>query len=350
MSTILQIIISVALIYFIFSLLVYIIVEWIAGLLEFRGTILRSAIYDAFNDNLNVDFGALIYSHPQVEYLKRTRDNLPSYIPARNIALALIDLVKKQADPPLYQVRDDKTLEYIKKDATQPFINFKTGLSSLNESHFKNLLISLSAETIDFAGLRDAIEKWYNDYMDRVTGWYKKKIRSVVLLISFIVTVSFNVDSLYIIKAVTADPALRGRINILASQVVQDSVMNQIVRDAKASADSQKTRLQLYLDSLRKNRTDTTAGNVIIIGAAQDSLIVQYTREKQRQFRELNEKINSWDLPVGWNLKKTYPVFFTLLGWFVTIIALSAGAPFWFDVLKRLVNARSSGIKPTILQ
>ncbi|MBK7407801.1 MAG: hypothetical protein IPJ40_06805 [Saprospirales bacterium] len=30
-------------------------------------------------------------------------------------------------------------------------------------------------------------------------------------------------------------------------------------------------------------------------------------------------------------------------GWLVTAIAISLGAPFWFDMLRKMVNIRSSG-------
>ncbi|RAJ07023.1 hypothetical protein LX64_02152 [Chitinophaga skermanii] len=35
-----------------------------------------------------------------------------------------------------------------------------------------------------------------------------------------------------------------------------------------------------------------------------------------------------------------------LLGWIITALALTLGAPFWFDLLKKLVNLRNAGIKP----
>jgi hypothetical protein len=34
------------------------------------------------------------------------------------------------------------------------------------------------------------------------------------------------------------------------------------------------------------------------------------------------------------------------VGWIVTIIAVSIGAPFWFDVLNKFVNLRSAGRSP----
>jgi hypothetical protein len=35
-----------------------------------------------------------------------------------------------------------------------------------------------------------------------------------------------------------------------------------------------------------------------------------------------------------------------VLGWFVTGLALSLGAPFWFDLLGKFMNIRGAGPKP----
>jgi hypothetical protein len=35
-----------------------------------------------------------------------------------------------------------------------------------------------------------------------------------------------------------------------------------------------------------------------------------------------------------------------LLGWLLTVLALSLGAPFWFDVLNRFMNLRNAGRAP----
>jgi hypothetical protein len=40
----------------------------------------------------------------------------------------------------------------------------------------------------------------------------------------------------------------------------------------------------------------------------------------------------------GWSLKG--------IGWLITALAVSQGAPFWFDVLNKVVNTRASGVVP----
>ncbi|HEY1872124.1 MAG TPA: hypothetical protein VGG71_13775, partial [Chitinophagaceae bacterium] len=52
--------------------------------------------------------------------------------------------------------------------------------------------------------------------------------------------------------------------------------------------------------------------------------------------------------PIGWpkpndNSENFLTMFF---GWIATILAICLGAPFWFDILNKIANLRSSGPKP----
>lgn len=50
-------------------------------------------------------------------------------------------------------------------------------------------------------------------------------------------------------------------------------------------------------------------------------------------------------LPVGWNTGVPFTGL-SIVGWLVTASAALFGAPFWFDLLQRLVNLRGAGAKP----
>ncbi|MEX2565436.1 MAG: hypothetical protein WD431_05805 [Cyclobacteriaceae bacterium] len=39
-------------------------------------------------------------------------------------------------------------------------------------------------------------------------------------------------------------------------------------------------------------------------------------------------------------------ILYSLLGWIITAFAITLGAPFWFDLLKRVMSIRASGEKP----
>ena len=55
-------------------------------------------------------------------------------------------------------------------------------------------------------------------------------------------------------------------------------------------------------------------------------------------------------LPIGWkapldNAEREGWIS-KLVGWIITALAVSLGAPFWFDMLNKLNSLRSTGIKP----
>jgi hypothetical protein len=59
-------------------------------------------------------------------------------------------------------------------------------------------------------------------------------------------------------------------------------------------------------------------------------------------------------LPIGWGSRVTsvawpdYPLVTRFIGWLLTAVALSLGAPFWFDLLNKLVNMRHGMQKPQV--
>ena len=58
-----------------------------------------------------------------------------------------------------------------------------------------------------------------------------------------------------------------------------------------------------------------------------------------------------WALEVFFmNLVRITWVIPKLLGWLLTAFAITLGAPFWFDMLKRVINIRGSGTKPPVTQ
>lgn len=289
---IIQIIISIIVVYLIFSVIVYVIVERIAAFLQLRGRNLQKAICNLFDDAGNKKFGDLIYKHPQVASLMQNDKRLTPYIPARNVSAALIDLVG--AGNSAEKLRD-------------PYAVYLQGLLQLGDGPLKTLLVSIAQPANDLATLTASFEKWYNDYMDRVTGWYKKKIRLVVLIVSLLVTLSFNVDTIYIIQTAQNDPATRQRLNTLADKLIADSGLTRTISASPAADSAQAVRA--------------------------------------RQLQELSTLVREENLPVGWGIKKS-DWLLEVLGWLLSTLALSAGAPFWFDMLKKLVNIRNTGPKP----
>ena len=326
---IIQVIISIVVVYLIFSVIVYVVVEWIATALQLRGRNLQQAIFNLFEDAQKTDFGKLIYKHPQVNTLTRNDKKLPSYIPANNVSAALIDLVGAKT-------------ETVQKSETA-FASYLTGLRQLNEGQLKTLLATITQTAQDLPTFTAAFEKWYNDYMDRVTGWYKKKIRWVVLAVSLAVNLSFNVDTIFILQKARTDPATRERLNALGDKLLADTAFHQMVKNIPNPGDG-------YTDEY-VNDSSVHAGDTAVLNTS-NPLMADNSQEKwATQYAQLAAIVKDSDLPVGWGIDKGYSKkeewLFNILGWLLTTLALSAGAPFWFDVLKKLVNIRNAGPKPS---
>ncbi len=328
MVTLLQIIISVVVIYLIFSVIVYVIVEWLSAFLQLRGKLLRQSIISLFNCP-NSDLGKLIYRHPQIDTLRKKAGKLTSYIPASNISSALVEIVSSRVSSPSTDNR-----------VANAYKDFLQGVDTFESTEIKTLLVSLAQQSINIDTLNASIEKWYNDCMDRVSGWYKKKIKLVTLIIALIVTLAFNVDTIYIIHASKADPQLRQRLNELGVRLTTDSAFNNVIGSLPTQ---ESDYFESYVNDSSVNGSDAASVTPTPEELRDSSDASADTRLEQ--LRYMNRLVEDSDLPVGWPNKNT-SMLFTILGWLLTMLALSAGAPFWFDMLKRLINIRSTGPKP----
>jgi hypothetical protein len=68
-------------------------------------------------------------------------------------------------------------------------------------------------------------------------------------------------------------------------------------------------------------------------------------------FDKIDQRLKETGLPLGW--ANTDPTAYialhgksAILGWILTALAGSLGAPFWFDLLKQVANLRATGPKP----
>lgn len=112
-------------------------------------------------------------------------EDLPSYIPSQNFALALMDLSK-----------------------TAPEIlpqNVKDALQSFERVAGK-----------DVALLQQNIEDWYDSSMDRVSGWYKRSSQRIILALGLVLTIAVNADSIQIAKRLSTNSNLRQSVEELA--------------------------------------------------------------------------------------------------------------------------------------
>lgn len=150
---------------------------------------------------------------------------------------------------------------------------------------------------------KELIEKWYNNTMNRSMGWYKQKIAKITFIVGFVVAIGFNVDTIYIAKELKQNTTLRGEMI--------DKIETSIATN---------TTMKLYMDSLQTSQSDINES--LSLSEYKNTIV-----DPNDPLRE-----NKW---LAW--------FFSFLGWCLTGIAISFGAPFWFDLLNKLMKLRTSG-------
>lgn len=286
-STALDVAIGLVFVYLAVSLACSAINEVLEGMLKHRSKDLELGIKEMLATKDGDDMIQKIYDHPLISSLFKgnyetasSSGKLPSYIPSRNFALALLDVVRKSNQ----EIKD-------LRGAAQSFGNAKVS----------GALVALIDNTEGKADqVREQVEHWFDSSMDRVSGWYKR--RSQVLLVSFGIAIAgaANVDSIDIVRTLSTDGGVR------------DALVSQ-AHAAVSSGEQAKVTPQ---DSIKQLRT---------LG-----------------------------LPIGWDLYKrterAWPNSFLdwimkTIGVLVTGIAVSLGAPFWFDLLNKFMVVRST-VKP----
>ena len=232
---------------------------------------------------------------------------LPSYIAPRSFALALIDTIA----PDLVATNDDGSAK-----APQDVIKAtREAILKLNiPGGVKHRLLTLLDDARgDIDAFRRNVEAWFDDTMARVSGWYKRRAQFIIVGLALIITATLNANTLTIGERLWRDPTLRATLVQQAAQ--QDTV--------PTGGDPQEN-LKKAVDNVE---TVKKAG--VPLGWAQ-------TKEQEDDPRHIDfATIDGWATWIG--------------GWLLTILAISLGAPFWFDTLSRLSRLRGTGKPETPL-
>ncbi len=275
-STILDVAVAIVFIYLLVSLVVSAINELIAALLKSRAKNLVKGIQALLQDPSQTGWVARLYEHPLIESLSPPNSK-PSYIPSRTFALALLDLIAPATTDGIRTVAD-----------------LKTGMANLPESLQRTLTTLLEESQHDVERLKTQIEIWFNNGMDRASGWYKRKTQWIQFFLGLSLVILLNIDSVHIGRTLFAvnSPLRASLVESAKSFVAQPGGMNRPIKDAI-------------------------------------------------------EELSTVSLPIGWSELPKRDQWLTMaLGWLITAFAVSLGAPFWFDLLNKFVNVRASGKAP----
>ena len=267
------------------------------------------------------------YNRPSIKYLSAGGTaNQPSYISPQNFSKTLLDVIQ-YSDEETNINNSDSLIEKIRRGIS------KLPDDSDTKAHLESLLVDAQYDLEKFKKL---LELWFEDTMERAVGWFKRRVQFVLFVLGFVLAVSFNADTLAIIKKLSIDPEGRAQLVELATQYTKDNEtlieeINRLQSDAKNSSDSlkidQATQLvTANMDSLQ----NLSAGLKSDIQSAQSVINIGW------ELPEGKDKLTFWD-KLCFAISPQH-----IWGYLLTAIAISMGSPFWFDLLNRLIQLRNS--------
>jgi hypothetical protein len=302
-SDLLDVAIGVIFVFFLTSILCSAIREGIEALLKTRATHLEEGIRELLHDPNAAGLAKQLFQHPLVAGLYAGKyqpprfswwwptamtsgRNLPSYIPSRNFALALMDMAAR--GPAIDAVSSHPSSGAI------TFESVRANIAGIGSPPVQRaLLTAIDSAQGDLQKAQANLEAWFDSSMDRVSGWYKRSTQWFLFAIGLAAAVAMN-------------------INII-------TIADYLYRE-KPARDALVSRAQT---------------------AAADATLATAT------YKQVRTELEATRLPIG-QPKPDMPQSVELkdlVGWLITALGVSLGAPFWFDLLNKFMVIRST-VKP----
>lgn len=257
----------------------------------------------------NDGFLKLFYSHPLIQGMMKKGAH-PSYLSPRAFSTVVMDIATAQ------------------KAGTLAFQDLQDGINALPDGDVKTALLALIQNVNgNLIAAQKSIENWFDDTMDRLSGWYKRNTQVWIAVIAAVITILSNADTVRIARELWSDPMLRSEFVEEAKGRAQQPAPSPQPSISPAQASGIQTQPQAAPTQVNNQITDQelkTLGQLLGWPAADPS--------DQRTWLE-----RVWS---GLSFEQ-------ILGWILTAVAVSLGAPFWFDILKRIMNLRSTGSAPS---
>jgi hypothetical protein len=222
-------------------------------------------------------------------FFERTKG--PSYISPRSFALVVLDnLAPAEGEEPPVDAAVHHALSGLPNGLQQRLTPLVAGAQSSVEKR------------------RVSLEAWYDDTMARVSGWYKRKTQIILLVIGVILVPAINANAIAMAQRMWKDDTVR-------AAVLAQAQANASATPAASEPGAAGTKLSDAADGV--------------------------------------DEVAKVGIPIGWR-GAAVPhgaggIVTAVGGWLLTILAISLGAPFWFDLLGRFSRLRSSGKPETPL-
>jgi hypothetical protein len=163
------------------------------------------------------------------------------------------------------------------------FAQLANAIETIPDPQLRQVMRGLYGRARDLQQFQDMLAGWFDNAMARMSGTYKRRQLLISLLLALLLAILFNIDSIHLFRTLWQQPSLTAQLH-----------------DAPGALDP----------------------------AVFDAMMA---------------------LPIGWtHFPPVAGADFALqvAGWLVTASTALFGAPFWFDLMQRVVRMRSTGSRP----
>ena len=302
LTTWVDVAIGLTLIYLGVSLFVTVVNEYIAQMLNLRGRQLHAALQQLIDDQT---IKHTLMQHPAlVSFFNDKPGKANSYVDPKVLAQLLVGSLASSTSPnnPVNQIAE--TIDNL------PDSTLKTQLQSI---------VRTSGDKIE--NLVIAVSDWADRSLIMMGESYKRNLQIISFVVGLVIAIMLNINTITLTERLYHDKELRNAANTWAIQ---------ITAIPKEKFDKCQTRS----DEALKDPDCIKLGKLAEIGQKPDT--------------PLGELPIGWSNTVLWDFSalSSWVVLESLLGWLLTALAISLGAPFWFDLLNKAVRVRHGMRKP----
>ncbi len=198
-STVLEVAVGLSFCYATVALIVSTVQEALASAMGLRAHMLLDGIKSMLNDPTFTGLARAVYAHALVNphddghaANQHALKSKPSYIEPIHFAIALVDAI--QTAPGNYaQLGHD--IEAVRDPQLRRALQAIYQRADGNPHAFQ-----------------DALAGWFDSAMERVSGSYKRRSTLVSLLLSFLLAILFNIDSIHLFQALWQHPAVAAQL------------------------------------------------------------------------------------------------------------------------------------------
>lgn len=276
LSSILEVAIGLALVFYVLSLIVSYITSVVLDRLELRAKDLEIGLRDLLGDSEKMEE---FFNHPWVENLRPKRLKFLrneyvlkpiDHVPASTFALTVFDILVPGAAG---------------KDEAEVIGELRSAIGSLPAGKAKQSLTSaLNVGVSNLESARSAVEGWFDNGMSSISLLYRQHARRIAIIVTLVVTLLLGVDSIAIARNLWSEPTVRAAIAAEAERILQEA--------------------------------------------------------PEADVQALLSELEAFDIPIFWDpatLPKTVPDWaLKAAGLGITWFAAAQGSSFWYQVLRRV--------------